>query len=305
MRSRFFSCLHSSLTVTTVVGLLETLTVSNSAEFRSFLLNMCIDAPESTTSSSFIGEGAGRHHSLACDKKGALSFSLIFKILLANLHASSRAHRSCLSVSSWDLSPNFKAYGLRWWGNLTWIFASKGPLFSRMFAWCCVAFVNCTRGVDRKTFLLFRKIGKDSTGPTQPNCRAFFNIATRLTVNLPVCKWAHITKYTTRFRLLELTFGRMPIFTRWFGASTFQELLARLSVGLPRWTPASGALSRRTSTSWFWWFMVWSGFWCRFCTLIYIVLETTLVSISNTVLWLSIDSILLVLFQHHSIPCDS
>ena len=47
----------SSLAVTTVVGFLETFTVSSSAEFRSFLLNMCMLALESTTnslSSSFI-----------------------------------------------------------------------------------------------------------------------------------------------------------------------------------------------------------------------------------------------------------
>ena len=47
--------------------------------------------------------------------------------------------------------------------------------------------------------------------------------------------------YTTqpRFRLTELTFGRMPILTRIFSASTFQEVCPRLSVGLPRLASAS------------------------------------------------------------------
>ena len=128
----------SPLAVTTVVGFLVTLTVSNSAEFGSFMLSMCIDAPEHTTnsfSSGFITDGAGRHHSLLGEKKVALSVSLNFKILLANLSAPPRAHRSCLSVSSWDRSSNFGAYGLRWWGFLTRITPSDEPLLFRMFAW--------------------------------------------------------------------------------------------------------------------------------------------------------------------------
>ena len=79
------------MAVMTVVRLLDVVKVYNSAEFKSFLLIMCIDAPESTTtslSSSLRVDGAGRH----------LSFN--FRILLANVHAASRAHRTCHSVSS-------------------------------------------------------------------------------------------------------------------------------------------------------------------------------------------------------------
>ena len=78
-------------------------TVSNYAELRSFRLNMCIDAPECTTSSlssGFIADGGGRHHTSESEKKVALSFSLSLKMFLASLHASPRAHRSCLRVSS-------------------------------------------------------------------------------------------------------------------------------------------------------------------------------------------------------------
>ena len=60
-------------------------------------------------------------------------------------HALLWAHRCCLAASSWDLSSNFIAQGLRWWGSLTCIFPSDNPLFSRMYAWRCVALVNRTR----------------------------------------------------------------------------------------------------------------------------------------------------------------
>ena len=53
-------------------------------------------------------------------------------MFLARFHALLRAHRCCLSVSSWDLSSNFKALGLRWWRMLTCIFPSGGPLHSRI-----------------------------------------------------------------------------------------------------------------------------------------------------------------------------
>ena len=78
------SCVCTSpLAVITVVGLLDVVTVSNSAEFKSFLLVMCIDAPESTTnslSSGLIFGDAGRHRSSASEKKVDLSFSFSFTI---------------------------------------------------------------------------------------------------------------------------------------------------------------------------------------------------------------------------------
>ena len=44
----------SPLAVITVVGLLDVLMVSNSAEWRSFLLTICILAPEGNTNSPFL-----------------------------------------------------------------------------------------------------------------------------------------------------------------------------------------------------------------------------------------------------------
>ena len=65
------------LAVTSVVGLVEILTVSYSAELRSRLLTICILAPKSTTnplsSGSFV-DAAGSTHSSAGDFYVALSF---------------------------------------------------------------------------------------------------------------------------------------------------------------------------------------------------------------------------------------
>ena len=69
----------SPLTVTTVVGLLEALAVPNSAELRSFLLTLCMLAPEPTTnslSSGCIVDAASKTHSSVGEKSVAFSFSL-------------------------------------------------------------------------------------------------------------------------------------------------------------------------------------------------------------------------------------
>ena len=81
-------------------------------------------------------------------------------------------------------------------------------------------------------FEFFRKIDEDFGGTiswnTQPNCRAssqkplhfchhpFSGFFAGLIFNLPVCKRALLAEFTSRFRLIELTFGRMPIITKWF-----------------------------------------------------------------------------------------
>ena len=85
----------------TVAGLFDVVKVSNAAEFKTFLLIMCIDALESATKSLSSGlrvDGAGRHLFFEGEKNAVLSFSFNFMIFLANLHAASRAHRSCHSV---------------------------------------------------------------------------------------------------------------------------------------------------------------------------------------------------------------
>ena len=102
----------SLLVVTTVVKFLEIFTVSNSAEFRSFLLTVCMLAPESTKNSvscGFVVDAARKTHSSEGESNEVVSVSLNLWIFLASFPASPRAHRSCLSVSSWDRSSNFTA----------------------------------------------------------------------------------------------------------------------------------------------------------------------------------------------------
>ena len=104
-------------------------------------------------------------------------------MLSASLHAASRAHRSCHSVSSWDRSSNFGALVLRWWGSPGQITPSDWFL-SRMSAWRNTALVNRTHRIDFRMFEILRKIVVDFGGSiswhTQPNCRVFFNMATAL-----------------------------------------------------------------------------------------------------------------------------
>ena len=66
----------SPLAVITVVGLLDFRRVCSSAELKSFLLSMYIDAPESTAnslSSSFFKDGAGNDQTSEGEKNVALS----------------------------------------------------------------------------------------------------------------------------------------------------------------------------------------------------------------------------------------
>ena len=184
-----------------------------------------------------------------------------------------------------------------------------------MFAWRYVAFVNCTRRIGPKTFVLFRKIDKDSSGSvswnTQTNCRTSFHhshctfvtILIRLFAGLspqPAC--AETSTYCRIYNPI-LTFGRMPIVTRWFSANTFQEVFARLSIELPRSTPTSEVLfPRRTSFSLCWWLRGWNGLVLHFSPR---RARNYTCLLSNTSLLLSIDCKLLVHFQHHLMSCDS
>ena len=168
------------------IGLLDVVTVSNSAEFESFLLIMCIDAPESTTnslSSGLIVDGEGRHQFSEGEKNVVLCFSFSFRIHLAIFHAASRAYRSCLSVSSWDRSSNVGALGLRWWGSPG---KSLHAMFFGLEGWrdATRRCVNWTHRIGFSKFELLRKIDEDFDGSTswntQPNCRVIFNMATAL-----------------------------------------------------------------------------------------------------------------------------
>ena len=102
----------------------------------------------------------------------------------SRFHALLRAHRCCLSVSSWDLSSNFIAWGLRWWGFLTCVFPSDGLLFSRILARRSVDCANRSRRSGPKTFLrqvsqgLYASLGIQWSCETHPLVVHFFTIAT-------------------------------------------------------------------------------------------------------------------------------
>ena len=116
------SCVCTSpLAVMIIVGLRDFVKVSISASLKSFLLIICIDAPESTTISRSWGsrvDGAGRHLFSEGEKNVALSCSFNLNTFLASFHTASRAPCSCHSVSSCERSSNFGALGLLWWGSL-------------------------------------------------------------------------------------------------------------------------------------------------------------------------------------------
>ena len=113
------------LVVMTIVGLHDFVKVSISASLKSFLLIMCMNAPESTTNSRFSGLRfyAGRHLFSEGEKSIALSNSFNFNTLLASFHAALRAPCSCHSVSSWGPILKFWSVGatlMRFtWANIT------------------------------------------------------------------------------------------------------------------------------------------------------------------------------------------
>ena len=83
------SCVCTSpLAVMTIVGLHDFVKVSISASLKSFLLIMCIDAPESSTNflSSGLRVDAGRHLFSEGEKNVALSCSFNFNKHLASFH---------------------------------------------------------------------------------------------------------------------------------------------------------------------------------------------------------------------------
>ena len=76
-------CLHFLIGCYDRRGLLDVVTISNSEEFKSFLLIMCIDALESTTNSLSSGlrvDGAGRHQFSEGEKNAVSCVSFHLRI---------------------------------------------------------------------------------------------------------------------------------------------------------------------------------------------------------------------------------
>ena len=125
----------------------------------------------------------------------------------------------------------------------------------------------------------------------RPFARLFINLAMRIRALFP--------KPASRFALVEQAFWRMPFFTEWSGASSFEVILARQSKHSSTGTSASGTsgsrcnshtLLRRRSRR--------RIRLCRFCTLIHIVSETAIVFFWNTARSFLIANNLLDFFVH-------
>ena len=119
-----------------------------------------------------------------------------------------------------------------------------------------------------------------------------FRPFTWLFINLTMCKRALFTKSATTLGLVEQAFWRVPLFTEWIGASSFEVILAR-----PSRHSTTGTLSSGTS-----------GFrrisvillhertrrrirLCHFCTFIGIVTETAIVSFGTLPVGLPLPTI--------------
>ena len=336
----FFSGLHLAVgrhSPLAVVGLHDFVKVSISASLKSFLLIICIDAPESTTNSlsSGLRVDAGKHLFSEGEKNVALSCTFNFNTLLASFHAASRAPCSCHSVSSRDRSSNFGALGLRWWG-FTWANISERRIFVSNLSntrnslcefhtldWLrhvcaltenrlrrrhvlkyatqlsCVRWSTSSRSSFQLviTFLTrspwsivtFNKVEKRFPYTFMPitlfqhsYCTfviILFRPFCRLFINLTMCIRAFFPKPTTTLGLVEQAFWRVPLFTKWVIASSFEVILAR-----PSRHSTTGTLSSGTSGSrWFSLTLLHERirrriWWCNFSTLIRIVTETAIVS---------------------------
>ena len=106
-----------------------------------------------------------------------------------------------------------------------------------------------------------------------------FRPLTRLFINLSMRMGALFPKSASIFGLVEQAFLRVPLFTEWSGASSFEVILARQSSHSPTWASASRTsgsrcisqtLLRRRSRR--------RIRLCWVCTLIHIVSETATVS---------------------------
>ena len=101
----------------------------------------------------------------------------------------------------------------------------------------------------------------------------------RLFINVTMCIWTPLPKTATILVLVEQAFWRVPLFTKWVIASSFEVILARPSTHSTTGTCSSGTSGSR----WFSLFLLHERIRRRirlrlFCTLINIVTETAIVS---------------------------
>ena len=215
----------SPLAVATVVGFLETFAVSKSAELRSFLLTMCILAPESTTncpSSGFIVDAARRKECsfvLFFELKGILgkspyisagasllSFSLLLRPIL-KFHSVGTALMRNFDLNVPERRTLFFLGCLLDAAQLLWIvlvelvprFLGPSQTSRKILAARRPAIRNPT--VEHLSLLLLHFCHHPSS--------TFW-----LFLNLPVRKRALCAEFAPRFWLIKLTFGKLPTVTK-------------------------------------------------------------------------------------------
>ena len=148
------------------VGLHDFVKVSISVEFKSFLLIMCIDAPESTTNarSSGIRFDAGKH--LFCE--GEKNAALFSPSMLEYFRPDSTLLHGHIALATLSL-PETDAQILEHWGYADEDYLGK----SHSKRWILVlnvssdvpsAFVNSTHRIGIDMVELFRKIDEDFGG---------------------------------------------------------------------------------------------------------------------------------------------
>ena len=176
------------MAVIAIVRFFDILTVSNSAELKSFLQTTFIPAPESTT--NFLSSGSFVHaasstHSSESEQNVALSFSSSLYLFLARFHDLPRAHRCCLAVSSWRSVLNFHSVGTSLMRNFDLNFTKRWTfIFSDVCLTQCSLRESYSSKLVPTLFVPFREIAADSGGSvscdTQLNCRTLFTTATAL-----------------------------------------------------------------------------------------------------------------------------
>ena len=239
---------------TSVVGLLDALAVSNLAELRSFLLTLCMLAPEST-------KKLFPHALLGCVRQNPLVRRRMYLFPFLRVHEFSWqvSTRLCGRValvfrSLPEIGPQISRRYDCAEGNFSLTLHSAMDLLLLGYLLDEAALANRTRRVRPKNVGSFREFdtvsGSTKSCDTQHICRTFFVEPLRF-CHHPF--FGHLMGCSSTFQSGNLTFGKMPIVKK-ICCRYFSRIFSHgLSVGLPRRTPASDApFSRRTSTSWCW-----------------------------------------------------
>ena len=317
------SCVCTSpLAVMTIVGLHDFVKVSISASLKSFLLIICIDAPESTTNSRSPGLrfDAGKHQFSEGEKM------LLFLAPLSLIHfwpASTllHGHLALATLSPPETDPQIlercgyahevhlgkkirakdfvlefecDAQSLREFYALDWFLHVRALPENRLrrlhvlkdtTQMSCVRWSTSSRSSFQlmigstvlirspRSFVTFVKVGKRLPCIFVPiillqhgHCTLgiiLFVPFTRLFINLTMWIRALLSKFATNLCLVEQAFWRVPLFTEWVIASSYEVILARPSVHSTTGTFSSERIRRRIRL-------------CHFSTLIDIVAETTI-----------------------------